>query len=342
MSTGFIGMDPAVIRRIGADLQVQANNLVAITSAVDGSVSRSLQLWQGQDAVDFSHLWASGYRPKLEVLRHRLEELAKLAGVNADEQERESGDLSGTAGAVNQIGRALDAGGVDGHSDAALAAFFGLLDAVNGIVGDVDLFAGLAAVFTGWRFAPRGADGRFISTKPFGRGHPERLKSGSYVPKGSSAAAARWAKLGKFTGPAGNLLSGLVGGYGQYSQDRSRTDLSNEARVVRVATAGGAPIAGAAAGGAVGALIGTAIFPGPGTAIGAVLGGYAGGELGSYAGKYLAEPFGNMADSATHFVKGRVHDVQEGAERVGDFVHDRGRDATRAAQSIGDAVTFWN
>ena len=111
--------------------------LAAVIAAVDASVSRSLQLWQGQDAVDFSHLWAQGYRPRMELLRASLEELSTKASVNAGEQERESGDLSGTAGLVNLIGRLFAEFGEGGRDASTSVTEFLLGGGLAGIVAGV-------------------------------------------------------------------------------------------------------------------------------------------------------------------------------------------------------------
>lgn len=176
-------------------------------------------------------------------------------------------------------------------------------------------------VVAGWqinsrygRFAPRGANGRWVSPSSLSRWQwGVRSMSGSnWVPKANQAAThARWSTASKWLGRAGGAVTFATSAYGQWTADADDPSLTDAERVGRTAWRGGTAAAGAWGGATAGAAIGTAIFPGAGTVVGGLVGGAIGGFVGSEFG-----------GATVDWVGDRVDDVWEGAKDVGGAIGD--------------------
>ncbi|MGH3425954.1 MAG: hypothetical protein ACRDO8_14580, partial [Nocardioidaceae bacterium] len=95
------------------------------------------------------------------------------------------------------------------------------------------------------RFAPRAANGRFMSLSSFRNTTWWNRTAGytsarNYVPRaGQASNVAKWAKVGKYTKVGGAVVSGAVGAWDQWTRDSGRSDLDTSDKVVRATTRGG-------------------------------------------------------------------------------------------------------
>lgn len=93
----FDGMNVETVRRIGGDLQRQAEGLNSIQRSVDTLIQRAQQNWSGKDLNDFAGWWRDQHRPQLSRLVEALSGLATSAKNNVDEQEQVSGSATTSA-----------------------------------------------------------------------------------------------------------------------------------------------------------------------------------------------------------------------------------------------------
>lgn len=144
----FDGMNVDTVRRIGGDLQKQADSLGSITRSVDKLIGSAQQNWSGRDLNDFVGWWREQHRPQLSGLAEALSGLATSARNNVEEQERVSGAgtvpvHTGEPGAAQPSGSApqpnvptVQAGGGGAEVRAGAAASF--VDRWNGQRIDAD------------------------------------------------------------------------------------------------------------------------------------------------------------------------------------------------------------
>lgn len=168
-----------------------------------------------------------------------------------------------------------------------------------------------------FRFAPRGAGGKFVSPKSMGTF--ERLssmtKAKNWVAK-SGQAGSTAAKISKgaskilshpatkWVGRGMNVLSAGLKGYEQYQADAHNPQMGEGERIARAGTraavSGVSSWAGATAGAKIGGMIGAA-FGGP---LGILAGSLIGGAIGGFA----ASKFGDaVGDSALSLVSKLFH-----------------------------------
>ena len=185
------------------------------------------------------------------------------------------------------------------------------------------------------RFAPRGADGRFLPYKNTSWWNQAKLRASTsnwVSTYGNAASNARWATAAKWVGRGGNVLSFAAGALDQWTRDADRSDLTTGQKVTRSGTratlnlAGG--LAGAWAGGKVGAGIGAAVGGPVGAAVGGAIGGIVGGVIGSGVANEVADHVVDWAGDTY--------------ETVSDWTGDRLEDAGEMLSDIGDALTFWD
>lgn len=123
----FEGMDVEIIHTIGLQLKAEAGELRSTMCAVDGTVSQAMSSWHGVDASGFATAWNGHHRPSLDRAAAALDDLAGVALVNGDEQQRTSSASESPAAAVI------------GASAALGSAFAAQLSTVNNILGVPDL-----------------------------------------------------------------------------------------------------------------------------------------------------------------------------------------------------------
>ncbi|CAM3093935.1 hypothetical protein [Stackebrandtia soli] len=158
------------------------------------------------------------------------------------------------------------------------------------------------------RFAPRGANGQFIS--PQNMSAWDRAVSGANgefrATPGASETRAAWSTAGKWAGRAGNGLSTVTSTAEQAVKDSKDPELTGDQKVGRAvwrgAMEGGGTAAGGLAGAKIGAGIGTLITPGVGTVIGGALGGLVGGIAGSQVGGWIADHSVEAAGNALEWI----------------------------------------
>ncbi len=176
------------------------------------------------------------------------------------------------------------------------------------------------------RFAPRGANGRYVSipSSRVSQGVMAMSQRNWQARPHSSVVRGQWGTVGTVAKWGGVGLAGVGGGLNQWSQDADRTDLSTTDRVARAGTRGaltaGGAWAGGALGGKVGAGVGFAIGGPPGAAVGAIVGGIVGGVIGSGVANEVADHAVELADDAVDLAGDAVDGVTDAAGAVGDFL----------------------
>lgn len=123
----LVGMDVAAVRTVAAGMRTQAGVLAHAIGAVDHAINESLQIWSGQDSQDFSHTWHGSLRSQLDAARQALEEMARTASVNADEQDTASSPagvgasavgVAGGAGALSALASTIRGLDLNSHAEA--------------------------------------------------------------------------------------------------------------------------------------------------------------------------------------------------------------------------------
>lgn len=184
------------------------------------------------------------------------------------------------------------------------------------------------------RFAPRGADGRFLPIQqPWYRHALQAPNDRHWVAKPHQAQSySALGTAGKWVGRAGTVVAVGSAAWSQWEADADDPSLGDAERVGRAATSGVATGAGAWAGAAVGvkggAVIGMAVGGPVGAVVGGAVGGLIGGAIGSAAGQAVGDAVKDWAGEATQAVTDTVGDAWDAA---GDGL-----------ASFGDAVSFWD
>lgn len=80
------GLDVEAVTQLSQQLKSQADGVQNVVNAINSLVSNIPSIWQGQDAKDFEHWWASQHRPALENARQAIEGLSQSAMNNANAQ----------------------------------------------------------------------------------------------------------------------------------------------------------------------------------------------------------------------------------------------------------------
>lgn len=108
-SMSFVGMDVAQMTAVGRSLAQSGEQVTRITLAMDQLVDRSLQQWQGGDAVAFSATWRAHLRPRFVSASQSLEDMARTVAQNIAQQEAASRGAAAGGGAQGMTPAQLDA-----------------------------------------------------------------------------------------------------------------------------------------------------------------------------------------------------------------------------------------
>ena len=83
----MLGMDVEQIKSVGAQLQVQADQIGGVISAIEGLIGTAIASWTGNDATQFQDWWNSQHRPALMAAQEAISGLGQSALNNAAAQE---------------------------------------------------------------------------------------------------------------------------------------------------------------------------------------------------------------------------------------------------------------
>lgn len=135
--TGYShGMNTDTVRELAAQIDSSARDLRSIDNAIERVMADLGRQWQGGDYVRFKGWWQAQHRPHLQRMVGSVEGLARSARYNADDQDRASRTVGGSAPGNQQgpsrpapIPAMLDAfGHFTGIADSAL-----LLAGIGGV-----------------------------------------------------------------------------------------------------------------------------------------------------------------------------------------------------------------
>jgi uncharacterized protein YukE len=116
-----IGMDVAKVRGVATSLTGQARRLDSVRIQVSRLVETAGRQWEGANSDRFAKDWNSRHQQELIELIRKLNDLAKKANDNADEQERTSGAkrIGGGVGSGTGSGGSGSGSGDPSQEDAA-------------------------------------------------------------------------------------------------------------------------------------------------------------------------------------------------------------------------------
>lgn len=83
---GLVGMDVEAIRLISDRLAIEGQTLRNVTLSIDQVLSDAGTRWRGSDFEQFAASWTSRDRPRLQLAIAELDELARTARTNSDQQ----------------------------------------------------------------------------------------------------------------------------------------------------------------------------------------------------------------------------------------------------------------
>jgi len=86
--TGFIGMDPAAVRTLAAQLHAKADEIRNIATSLTSTLAGTH--WAGNDANHFRDEWNSSHRTQLMNVAEALSDASTRATSNAEQQEQAS------------------------------------------------------------------------------------------------------------------------------------------------------------------------------------------------------------------------------------------------------------
>lgn len=86
--TGFVGMDPAAVRSLAAQLNVKADEIRTIATNLSTVLDNTQ--WVGNDANGFRSDWHGTHRTQLMSVADALSNASTRASSNAEQQEQAS------------------------------------------------------------------------------------------------------------------------------------------------------------------------------------------------------------------------------------------------------------
>lgn len=81
-------MDVDEIIGVSRKLGGQSEDLSKLTTEIDGLVRRALEVWEGDDALQFLDWWERDHKPRLLAAQETLRRLSDAANQSAQDQAR--------------------------------------------------------------------------------------------------------------------------------------------------------------------------------------------------------------------------------------------------------------
>lgn len=98
-----LGMDPAVVRELAAQLSQVAGQLAGVASHANTIVGHLASDWYGSEAERYAHEWQYQHRAQLASLSGLVQQLATTARTNADQQDAASTSLTASGGGFSAV-----------------------------------------------------------------------------------------------------------------------------------------------------------------------------------------------------------------------------------------------
>lgn len=342
------GADPMQLRALARKLSTAADSLETGQRRQSGELAAA-RAWQGPSADRFRAEWASSHSRALTSAAEKLRAASSDVERNAREQEAASGADGSSVGGVGArpLGGVTlaETSGVGAGTSVGLAALLiGVSAPVVDYLGSVAEAAGRYWPGVG-RFAPRGADGRFIASGA------DRLRTAlratsdrNWVPsphaKGISQALTKW---GTRVAMVGAVVEFGTSAVEQWNQDADDPSVDGTERVLRATTKGGfsagGALGGSLVGGKIGLAVGSLIFPGAGSVVGTLIGGVIGGAIGSDLGQAVGDYLisDGFQSAAASVATGAGRAVESAAQTV----VGASQAVTRGLSEVGKALRFW-